>query len=486
MKCNFCGAELENGETLCQACGKSTEDVAAVEQTADVCTCEETCTCTCGETSTCTCEESCACACGENCECAGDEETGEEVCENTGEEIAQEEQIPVKPGLKGWKLGVVIAASVVLLGVLVGAILYGMGVSLDRSLFEKSYTVSDTVLKNKGDVVVATIGDRELTNAELQIYYWMVVYENKSNSNIDKKKDLSKQMADDETYQKQFLDDALEIWEFYVTAVKMAEEAGYELSEEEREYLDGLPQQMQDLAQENGQSVQELLDEMICPGTTEEAYLKYSEAYSLGYEYVEHLFDTVTPAMEDLEEYYEENETVFIANKISKDAGICADVRHILLMPEGGTEDETGNVTYTEDEWTQCLKKAEELLEQWKNGEATEESFSELAKEHSEDGGSSSQGGLYTDITPTTNFVPNFLNWTIVENRQVGDTGIVESPYGYHIMYYVGGEPLWIAASRDACASAMVDEMIEDGMEKWPMKVDYKKIALGSTVETAE
>ncbi len=39
--------------------------------------------------------------------------------------------------------------------------------------------------------------------------------------------------------------------------------------------------------------------------------------------------------------------------------------------------------------------KAEELLEEWKNGDATEESFAELAGAWLEDGGSSLNGGLY-------------------------------------------------------------------------------------------
>ena len=34
--------------------------------------------------------------------------------------------------------------------------------------------------------------------------------------------------------------------------------------------------------------------------------------------------------------------------------------------------------------------------------------------------------------------VTNFNDWCFDESRKTGDTGIVESTYGYHVMYYVG------------------------------------------------
>ena len=34
--------------------------------------------------------------------------------------------------------------------------------------------------------------------------------------------------------------------------------------------------------------------------------------------------------------------------------------------------------------------------------------------------------------------VTNFNDWCFDEARKSGDTGIVESTYGYHIMYFVG------------------------------------------------
>ena len=43
--------------------------------------------------------------------------------------------------------------------------------------YRDAYTVSDKKLVNKKNTVVATLGDAELTNGVLQIYYWSEVYD---------------------------------------------------------------------------------------------------------------------------------------------------------------------------------------------------------------------------------------------------------------------------------------------------------------------
>jgi hypothetical protein len=114
-----------------------------------------------------------------------------------------------------------------------------------------------------------------------------------------------------------------------------------------------------------------------------------------------------------------------------------ANVRHILVTPEGGTyNSQTGQTTYTAEEMAGAKVKADELLAQWLAGEATEESFIELAKKESTDPGSKDNGGLYEDVYPGQ-MVTNFNDWCFDESRKPGDSGIVESTYGYHLMYYV-------------------------------------------------
>lgn len=112
-------------------------------------------------------------------------------------------------------------------------------------------------------------------------------------------------------------------------------------------------------------------------------------------------------------------------------------VRHLLVAFEGGTTDSTtGAVTYSDDEKAAARAAAGELYEQWKSGDATEDSFAALANEHSDDGDGTT-GGLYENVYPGQ-MVTNFEDWCFDETRKAGDTGIVETEYGYHIMYYVG------------------------------------------------
>lgn len=114
-----------------------------------------------------------------------------------------------------------------------------------------------------------------------------------------------------------------------------------------------------------------------------------------------------------------------------------ANIRHILVSFQGGTTDSNGNTTYSDEEKAAAKNTAEELLATWMSGEATEESFGALAIEKSDDEGSAANAGLYEDVYPGQ-MVEAFNDWCFAENRKPGDTGIVETEYGYHVMYYSG------------------------------------------------
>ena len=117
------------------------------------------------------------------------------------------------------------------------------------------------------------------------------------------------------------------------------------------------------------------------------------------------------------------------------------DARHILVAFEGGTTDEsTGLTTYSDEEKAAAKTAAEELLAQWKSGEATEDSFAALANEQSDDGDGTT-GGLYVNIYPNEMVAP-FEDWCYDDSRKAGDTGIIETEYGYHVMYFVGNSDM--------------------------------------------
>lgn len=112
-------------------------------------------------------------------------------------------------------------------------------------------------------------------------------------------------------------------------------------------------------------------------------------------------------------------------------SGNSVTVRHCLV--DFAAADEK-NVT--ENEKKQAHKKATELL----NGlgeKFTSEDFGKMAEENTADTASASTGGLYENIRITDDYVENFENWCFDSTRKAGDTGIVETEFGYHIMYFV-------------------------------------------------
>ena len=114
------------------------------------------------------------------------------------------------------------------------------------------------------------------------------------------------------------------------------------------------------------------------------------------------------------------------------------DVRHILVSYEGGTTDEaTGVTTYSDKEKAAANIAATEILDSFLAGEKTEDAFAALATEKTTDTGSKANGGLYENVYPGQ-MVPAFNDWCFDASRQTGDTAIVETEYGCHVMYFVG------------------------------------------------
>ena len=160
-----------------------------------------------------------------------------------------------------------------------------------------------------------------------------------------------------------------------------------------------------------------------------------------------------------------------------KDDSKYYDVRHILICPEGGTSGENGETIYTVAEWDACRAEAQALLDQWSAESGTEEGFAQFAMENTEDPGSMSTGGLYTGVTEGY-MVAEFNDWIFDESRQYGDSDLVKTQFGYHIMYFVKREANWIAKSREGYFSIAVNEAISDVKEQYPIEVNYDAIAL--------
>lgn len=151
------------------------------------------------------------------------------------------------------------------------------------------------------------------------------------------------------------------------------------------------------------------------------------------------------------------------------------DVRHILIAFEGGKyNSSTGETTYTDAEKKAALEKAEKLYNEWKNGAATEESFIALVKDNTKDTASAEDGGLYENVYPGQ-MVEKFEDFCYAEDRKPGDTAIVESNYGYHIMYFVGDSDL---TYRDfMIKNSLKSDELTEWLEGLVEALDFKMVS---------
>ena len=452
MECKFCGAQMDEEHKFCPFCGRSQDEQEQVEQ---VCEQDDPCTC------------------------------DEEILEQNPGENAQ------KPKKNTWVLVTAIAGAVIALAALAVVLLVAMGVDLKPRANDihklDSYTFSDEKAAKEADTVVATLADKKLTNGQLQIYYRMQVIDflNYYNSylstlGLDVAKPLNEQTCYYDktmTWEQYFLNVSIQTWQNYQTLGVLAEQSGFAISEELASQLEKLPEDLDAQAKEDGyESAQAMLQELVGTGCTMDAYMEYITLAYTANEFYAQEYERLMPNQADVEAYFTEKEATFKEQGIEKDGKLISDVRHILICPEATGEGE--EATLGDAEWAACLAKAEEVLNTWKAGEATEKSFADLAVEHTEDAGSQTTGGLYQNVTPTSNYVAEFLNWSIDSARKTGDTGIVKTQYGYHIMYFVKGEPYWLYSARNTLISERTDALINDGKAQFPMDITFKKICM--------
>ena len=364
-------------------------------------------------------------------------------------------------------------------------------------VFKDNYTVSAEDAQKHRDTVIATLGDQTLTNGRLQVFYWTRVYDflnqvggYASMYGLDLSEPLSEQVSDKatgKTWEQTFLEQALADWKSYVLMGQEAKQNGHKLEEEHQEYLDNLYEELKEVAlKEEILSVEGFLEIKVCEGCTFEDYKYYMELYYNGQSYYNYLLTNTEVTDAELETYFTENADMLKSDySVTKDSGKLVDVRHILIMPKGATDETISKEEFDDEAWAYAEKTANEILDQWKAGEKTEESFAELAKEKTQDTGSKETGGLYGSITSKSNLVKPFLDWCMDESRTVGDTGVVKTEYGYHVMYYSFGEEGWIVCCRNGVRSEKMNEMMEDLGEANEVQFNYKKIELVSVNLTA-
>lgn len=477
MKCKHCESELEEGVTLCPNCG---EDNAAVPQEVDEAV-----------------EQALS-------ELYPDEPEEESVTDAPA-------TITVTPG----KFATAIAVCVVLLAALVALVIGGLSdkkddtasttnttqnlqvttapattpadTGEDNVTCKGSYAATEEEIANSMDTVVATVGDQQLTNGQLQVYYWMLVRQYYSELGyyayyygVDFTQPLDSQVCyydNSLTWEQYFLQQALNSWYSYQAMSLEGQANGYVLEEEYQQYLDELPTALESVAAGQGfANVDEMLLYYVGPGADMDDYLAYENLYYNGQAYYAAESQKYQPTETEIEEYFALHEAEYAELGLTKDTKYV-NVRHILILPEGATIDTVYSQEFSEEAWAYAENKAQGILDQWKQGAATEDSFASLANSYSADPGSNTAGGLYTDVYQGE-MMETFDAWCFDESRKVGDTGLVKTAAGWHVMYYAGETILWTNYAENDLRYEWQMAFMDRVKAAYPIEVDYEAIVI--------
>ena len=385
------------------------------------------------------------------------------------------------------------------------------------------------------DTVVAVAGDARLTNEQLQAWYWAEVSQYRQENHEtapDFEKPLDTQVCEIDSsvnsWQQYFLKQTLSAWhstwaliqqsqvvpmpteeayqpnlanhEKYMTGMPATKvlygyNTPYQPNSMHQAYLDELPQMLEDLARERGYAdVQTMAAEAF--GTSVEALEAFADAYNRGYMYFSDMSYYIEPTAEELDAFYAGN----AANGSSD--GLSVDFRQILLVPQDVLQEDErpswqqtqeprepvvlekvnvapeGTVSCSEEAWAICEAEARGILEYWqKKNRGTEATFGETAHQYTMDPGTKVNGGRYQGIRKGQ-MTKVIDDWCFDTDRQVGDTAILRSEYGVHILYFSGSRSIDREKAEQEYYRQQQNALINAAKEAFPMEVTYSEIAL--------
>lgn len=484
--CKYCGAELEDEALTCPACGKAVEDEAPMEAAEHEAPVEAAAPETPAETESPKKKTSRAAVAGlilvallavavvvgkgaydrnqsaqpdsavtDSTETAEPGDAAEPATSPASEPVTAEEQ----------------AANAALHNNAYGYRSYSLNFSTDEAgdvtysylnQDQATVTLTPEQVEAMMDTVVATAGSLSLTNRELLYYYDQQFYSFYSAYSSILPYMMNTSQALDEqldpqglgTWQQVFLDASLQGFVQTAALYDAAQAAGFTLDEAAQASLDNLEADLDSMAQQYGYSdAAAYLADYFGPAADLESYRQFLTVAQIANGYANTLAMELTFTDEELSAYFDENAESILANygveKIDKNV---VNVRHILIQPEDTESDES---------WAEAEAEAQRIYDEWLAGDATEESFTELASEYTQDPGSQSTGGLYEDVYPGQ-MVTEFNDWCFADERAVGDSGIVKTSYGYHIMYFsgVGNTVYWKTFAEDLLRSERFSETL--------------------------
>lgn len=131
---------------------------------------------------------------------------------------------------------------------------------------------------------------------------------------------------------------------------------------------------------------------------------------------------------------------------------------------------------------------AQTILDEWKAGDATEESFMELVTKYDENGGAEN-GGLYEGLS-VGSISEEMQEWLSAAERAAGDTFAinVEGDANYVLYYVEKNDPAWMISIRNTLLSNTMNTYLTEVAEGYAVedakgKLEYLKAETASTEE---
>ncbi len=164
----------------------------------------------------------------------------------------------------------------------------------------------------------------------------------------------------------------------------------------------------------------------------------------------------------------------FLVTPARFDEYITNSVHHILY---GVDTKLTGDKL--EEAFETAREKAQATLDGFLAGEDTSyEAFAKLSDECKKDTENVLEAAKYENV-PLDYMVPEFEEWLYDEARKPGDTGLVKTTYGYHIMYFIeDGLPVWQSTAHDGYSNDLASKHLEDIQKTYPVEFDRESIKM--------
>lgn len=373
---------------------------------------------------------------------------------------------------------------------------------------KQGYTVE---APSAADKAVAKIGKAELTNAALQVWYLSEVNAYRE-SGADVAPDFSQPLdlqrcplGDGSlSWQHYFLEKAVNSWcaqqamlnaaaqpqiiheaaykpnetddlhgkyiaeDLPVNGFLYADKDHYTPNEMHQAYLDGLEEQLETLAKKRGYAdLADYVSKVYGSSVQASDVVDAAKELNTSYMYFTERSYYVEVTDDEVEDYLSAHRS-----ELSFEPGTTVDISHMLIIPEGAEVADDGTVTADEEDWKKCRTQLDQSLQSWEWDYQTsvdrQASFARMANQKSADEGSRLNGGYYRNVVKGE-LMDELDAWCFDPDRKAGDTEILFTKLGYHVMYMCGVYDNGFIAARDALVR-------EKQQEEWKTYIkDMKK-----------